>query len=294
MNVKKVLMSAGEPIINPVTKAVLKKHYQSNINLTSPGDYKKVLIFAPHMDDETIGVGGTIRRHIEEGAEVHCVFSTDGSSSESQLSKQELSLMRKQEMEKVNKILGMKAIHYMDLPDGKVESNEESQQKLLALLGDINPDLIYCTPFVDAHPDHIGTAAILCDSLKKWKKNEVTLRLYEINCPIPPDEINCVIDISSTFDTKKKAIDIFASQAIAFDGFLELNRLKTNLVKEKCQAAEVFIELSRSEFIDQFDALRTKNYPYHRLFKQANRTVTLLWAVYKNHPQKKKIYKERL
>ena len=193
---------------------MLKKHYQSNINLTSPGDYKKVLIFAPHMDDETIGVGGTIKHHIEEGAEVHCVFSTDGSSSESQLSKQELSLMRKQEMEKVNKILGMKAIHYMDLPDGKVESNEESQQKLLALLGDINPDLIYYTPLY-IHPDNIGTAAILCDSLKKWKKNEVTLRLYEINCPIPPDEINCVIDISSTFDTKKKAIDIFASQAIA-------------------------------------------------------------------------------
>ncbi len=295
MNIKKTLMNAGEPVINPITKAVLKNHYQRNLSLAEPGSFQKVVVLAPHMDDETIGLGGTIRRHVESGAEVHCIFSTDGASSESDLPKEELSRMRKLEMEKVNTVLNMEQIHYMDLPDGHVESNELSQQKLLNLLEQIDPELIYCTPFVDAHPDHTATSALLTDTLKKWKKKDVIIRLYEINCPIPPNEINCVIDISSTYDTKKQAIDMFESQVIAFDGFLELNRLKANLVKDSSVlAAEGFIQLSPQAFIEEFDTLRKKNYPYSSLFKQANRTVTLLWAVYKNYPQKKQMYQERL
>ncbi|MFC0525294.1 PIG-L deacetylase family protein [Pontibacillus salicampi] len=295
MNVKQMLMNASEPIINPITKAVLKKHYNRSLELSEPGPYKRVVVFAPHMDDETIGAGGTIRRHLQEGAEVHCIFSTDGASSESELPKEELSRMRKEEMEKVNTILHMHSIRYMDLPDGQVESNAHSQGLLLELLKEIDPDLIYCTPFVDAHPDHVATGAILADTLQLWNKEDVTVRLYEINCPIPPDEINCVIDITSTYDTKKKAIDKFSSQVIAFDGFLALNRLKKNLVNDGAvKAAEAFIELSEDEFIKQYDALRQKNYAYHEIFKQANRTVTLLWAIYKNYPQKKQMYQERL
>ena len=91
MNIKKTLMNAGEPVINPITKAVLKNHYQRNLSLAEPGSFQKVVVLAPHMDDETIGLGGTIRRHVESGAEVHCIFSTDGASSESDLPKEELS-----------------------------------------------------------------------------------------------------------------------------------------------------------------------------------------------------------
>ena len=295
MSMKNMVMKAGEPVINPITKSILKKFYKSNQEVAPLGGFKKVVVLAPHMDDETIGLGGTIRKHVETGAEVHCVFSTDGSNSESDLPKEELSQMRKEEMQRVNEILGMDAIHYMDLPDGQVTSNQEAQDKLLTLLNRIQPDLIYCTPFVDAHPDHTGTTAILSDTLKRWEDSGVTVRLYEINCPIPPSEINCVIDISETFDRKEKAIQQFDSQAIAFDGFMVLNRVKAHMLKDSSvQAAEVFIELPGNTFVEQFDTLHKKNYAYHRTFKQANRTVTLLWAIYKNYPQKKRMYRERL
>ncbi|MFC7062973.1 PIG-L deacetylase family protein [Halobacillus seohaensis] len=294
MDFKQLLFKFSEPIIKPITKLLLKKHYNSDSALTPLGNYKKILVLAPHMDDETIGLGGTIRRHVLEGAEVHCVFSTDGSNSESSLAREELSKIRKQEIEEVNEILGMKSIYYMDLPDGNVQSTPEAQNKLLTLLEEIDPDLIYCTPFVDAHPDHMGTATLLSDCLK-IRGEEEKIRLYEINCPFPPHEINCVIDVTSTFSTKKEAIKLFKSQAIAFDGFLELNRLKSNIVNDhSVLAAEVFIEVDVDQFIKQFDKLRQKNYPYDKMFKQANRTITLLWAIFKNYPQKKRIYLERL
>ena len=42
---------------------------------------RKIFVFAPHPDDETIAAGGAICRHREEGDEVYIVFSTDGSES---------------------------------------------------------------------------------------------------------------------------------------------------------------------------------------------------------------------
>ncbi|WP_252312079.1 PIG-L deacetylase family protein [Sinobaca sp. H24] len=39
----------------------------------------------PHVDDETIGLGGTIRAHVENNSSVHVVLVTDGSKSVSDL-----------------------------------------------------------------------------------------------------------------------------------------------------------------------------------------------------------------
>ena len=39
---------------------------------------KRVLIFSPHPDDAVVSMGGTVRRLIEQGHDVHIVFQTDG------------------------------------------------------------------------------------------------------------------------------------------------------------------------------------------------------------------------
>ncbi|RYG71928.1 PIG-L family deacetylase [Lentibacillus lipolyticus] len=294
MNGKELLMTILKPINIPLTRFLLRRHYSGSKTLADTKQARRVLVLAPHMDDETIGPGGVIRQHANEGADVHCVFVTDGSNSVSDLSKEDLMSARMQEMEQVKHILGIKQIHYLGLPDGKVESNQEAKEKFHAIINQIQPDIIYSTSFIDAHPDHTETARILADVLREAEHPGLTIRLYEINCPIPPAYINCVMDISDTLPAKEQAISKFSSQAIAFDGFLELNRLKTNLVQEDVRSAETFFEPSITAFIQHCDHLENVKKTFPVLFKQANRTDTLLWAIYKNSSRKKQLYAQSL
>ncbi|WP_337017441.1 PIG-L family deacetylase [Oceanobacillus massiliensis] len=297
MNLKNLIIKLMRPLNVPITKFILKRHYSERKQLSTNEHAERILILAPHMDDETIGPGGTIKKHAKNGAEIHCVFITDGSNSVSDLSKEELIRARKEEIEVVKDILGIKQVHYFSLPDGKVESNETSQQMLLELIKQIDPDIIYSTLFIDAHPDHTATAEILADTTKKIKNPRFLVRLYEINCAIPPKYVNCVADISSTIGDKMEAMDKFVSQAIAFDGFITLNMLKKHLVakEESVKATEVFLELDSKSLISHRELIALhKGKDFHSVFKQINRTDTLLWAIFQNYRLKLHLYNETL
>ncbi|SDM54677.1 PIG-L deacetylase family protein [Sediminibacillus halophilus] len=294
MMMKDTLLKSAEPVVVPVTRLVMKKHYQNSQKLTDVVPNQNVLVLAPHMDDETIGLGGTIRRHANTGSKVTCLFITDGGQSVSRLPGEELSTVRKAEINQIQPILGINQVSYCDLPDGHVRDRPELSGIIAEHIQRLQPDIIYATTFVDAHPDHVATAEALADSLEQVDNVDPVIRLYEINCPFPPAAINCLIDISETLPAKHQAIDVFQSQAIAFDGFLELNRMKAHLAENAIDAAEGFLQLSSREFQKIIEAVRKEPYDYPRLFKQANRTVTLLWAIYKNNRLKKRIYQQHL
>ncbi|REJ08777.1 PIG-L deacetylase family protein [Halobacillus trueperi] len=293
MNKKETLMNIARPVNRPVTRRILKRHYSADLEVTSVEGEKKVLVLAPHMDDETIGPGATLRKHADHGAEIHCLFMTDGGGSVSDLSEEELKQSRKDEIHQVMDILKLSDVSYMDLPDGGVSSSEENIQFLKQKIEEVSPDVIYTTPYVDAHTDHTATAQLLADTLKQMGY-QGKVRMYEINCAFPPDFINCLVDTSDQFGKKVQATEVFASQAIAFDGFLELNQLKGNLAKPSVQSAEGFIQLDKDAFIKHCDTLKEKEINFPKTFKQVNRTDTLLWAIFKNYDQKKDFYRHSI
>lgn len=51
---------------------------------------KKVLICCAHPDDETLGCGGTIAKHIRNGDKVFCISMTDGVSSRDSFNKKNI------------------------------------------------------------------------------------------------------------------------------------------------------------------------------------------------------------
>ena len=63
---------------------------------------KKILVIAPHPDDETIGCGGTLLKHKDNGDEISCVIATRLRVN-SQWTK-EIVAAKEQEIEKIAEV----------------------------------------------------------------------------------------------------------------------------------------------------------------------------------------------
>ena len=125
----------------------------------------RVVVVAPHPDDEVLGPGGTVARLVSRGAEHVAVAVTDGEASHPGRAV-ELRRTRPLESRAAAQILGIRpsATHRLALPDGKVEAR--SLARVLARL--IRPGDLVLAPWVsDGHPDHahVGLGAdVACAS----------------------------------------------------------------------------------------------------------------------------------
>ena len=79
------------------------------------------LVFAPHPDDETFGMGGSIIKAQEQGVDVHLAILTDGSLGGDPTN---LAETRKREAERVSEILGVKSLSFWDEPDRALDKNQ--------------------------------------------------------------------------------------------------------------------------------------------------------------------------
>ena len=286
---KRQLLKSITPIIHPITDIVLERYYKGDLYTTELTE-ERALLLAPHVDDETIGAGGTLRKYANQGADTTVIFLTNGAGSVSDLEESELVKRRREEAYKAQELIGFQDVRFFDAPDGELESTDAFQQQLIDIIDEKQPEVIYAPVFVDCHGDHIETAHLLRDTLAKLENPRMVVRLYEINTTLPKEEINCVIDITSTFEQKEQAVSVFTSQAIDFDGFLALARYKSQLVQQpKVEAVETFWQGSPAVFMERFDAVYGK-WTYSDYFKQVNKSSTLLYAIFKNANFKQKVY----
>lgn len=291
---KQAIMKSATPVLTPAIKASLKRFYAADKPVTPLETAERVLVFAPHVDDETIGLGGTIRRYADMGAQVTIAIITDGKNSNaSSVDANQLADTRKQELLSIQSLLGFSDIRYLDYPDSQI-NKVESSERFRELIEEIRPDTVYVTSLIDAHPDHVYSAHLVADALSNSNYTPARVREYEINCPVPPEYINCIIDITGQFPVKRKATQAFKSQVIAFDGFLALADIKASQTKDKnARYVETFIENTPQSFVQSAQRLAQGDRRYEQHFKQANRTVTLWWAIFKNLKFKKAVYSSR-
>lgn len=138
---------------------------------------KKIIVFAPHPDDETLGCGGTIAKRISEGYEILVVVMTDGRYSfmkglgiVSDPTPEELKEIRKDEVKRATRILGVpeEDLLFLDYVDGTLKENgTEAQEKVTTLLKESAPSEIYFPYEMDCHPDHRATNHIVRNAIKK-------------------------------------------------------------------------------------------------------------------------------
>lgn len=127
--------------------------------LAVPGDCRRLVVVAPHPDDEVLGVGVLASRFARAGVEVRVVGVTDGDASHPGSpthSPQRLAARRVEESRRACAVLGLPAPERLGLPDGRVADDEVPLAFALAeLLGAADPTTwVLVTWRGDGHPDH--------------------------------------------------------------------------------------------------------------------------------------------
>lgn len=114
---------------------------------------KKVLVIAPHMDDEILGCGGTIARHVKEGDQLfvsflaHRIYNRQFNKEKNETEKKHAS--------KAREVLGYKELAFFELKD---ERFDISVQDIIILLekyvNKVKPNIVYIPFMNDNNQDH--------------------------------------------------------------------------------------------------------------------------------------------
>jgi N-acetylglucosamine malate deacetylase 1 len=182
---------------------------------------KTVLVVAAHADDEALGCGGTIARHVEEGDTVHLVLMADGVHSRRESS--EVDLARRVEASKrAQSILGISFSQSLELPDNKMDSVPllEIVQKLEPIVEEIQPSVVYTHHHGDLNIDHRLTHAAVMTACRPVPGSSVReIYGFEVlsstewatqkGSPFLPDYF---VDITQQLRTKLGALEAYAEE----------------------------------------------------------------------------------
>ena len=128
---------------------------------------KRLLIVAPHPDDEVIGCGGLISRLVAEGQTPHIVILTGGEGSHigcCYTPASEIVKARRELTRKSLSILGVPSefVHELDFMDGSVSSNDSRQiERLKTIVADVKPDVVFVPHWGEGWNDHIVVKDII-------------------------------------------------------------------------------------------------------------------------------------
>jgi len=187
---------------------------------------KKILIVAPHPDDETLGLGGTIAKFSSQGHEVHVLIVSGHLPPIYNIEDYKKTVL---EAKKAFKILGVSHYSFFEIPATMIGNIpiHELNSKISNLVNDISPDMVFC-PYPDRHIDHrlVFDSVMVATRPVGIGRNIEIVAAYETlsethwNAPhIEPNFTpNWVIDISDFIDIKIKALKCYESQISEFPG----------------------------------------------------------------------------
>lgn len=179
---------------------------------------KNILIVAAHADDEALGCGGTIAKHVENGDEVNVVFIADGVSSRSESNTEDLD-RRMAAASRAHDILGINKSEYLGFPDNKLDSIAliSIVNPLEILVNDLKPQIIYTHHYGDLNIDHRITHQAVMTCCRPTPENTVSeIYTFEVmsstewNTPsINPFVPQMYVDIGDYLNIKLSALEAY-------------------------------------------------------------------------------------
>lgn len=226
-----------------------------------------ILAFGAHADDVEIGMGGTLAKYALQGKNIVICDLT-----KAEMSSNGTVPLRMKEAERAAEILGVKRIS-LDLPDRGLYMKEEYIQKVIGVIRQYKPKLVFAPYHEDRHPDHGNCAklveeAVFSSGVRKYVENSgleahrvKNMYYYMINGFHKP---NFVIDITSTILTKLNSLRAYESQfeqkLTTVDTPLVNGYIETVEARERMFGKEVGVDyaegfMSKKPFLVETDLL---------------------------------------
>ncbi len=221
----------------------------SPIQVTFSGN-DRVLVIAPHPDDETLGCGGTIVSHAEAGDLVQVFVVTDGGGSRANgLSRPTMVKLRALEALRAVSLLHPDAqLTLGHLPEGAWDTRA-LYSLLSAQLHRLRPTIIYAPSRVDFHPEHLKVARCLAQVLAKVETGtDARVRVYELQVPLSVPLVNRRVNIQSGLIRKRAALAEYRTQRESFAWRGRQERYLKALLGSGA-ATEVFCEMTTSGYV---------------------------------------------
>ncbi len=173
----------------------------------------RVLVFAPHPDDEVLGCGGTLAL-LTDHCQIRVVLVTNGSGGGDL--PPEIGPRRCLEWAESLAHLGIKNVSYLNAPDGAVVPAPGLQHFIEAEIDAFQPDWIFSPSMTDYHRDHMAIAQMVqsvCFQFACVKQ----LLMYEIWAPTWATHI---VNITPVVTLKREAL-LLQKTSLQYGNYLQ-------------------------------------------------------------------------
>lgn len=186
----------------------------------------RVVVVAPHPDDEIIGCGATIAKHIENGDEVTIIIATNASIGAPELFSEDSAKSTREEAIKAHRFLGVKETVFFEFPAPALNAFPEFKISLEIgrVFKRINPTHLYLPHPGDIHQDHKAIYRASLVAARPQRDHKIlNIYCYETLSETewtPMQEKafvpNYFVDVTDFFSKKLEAMKFFGSQIKKF------------------------------------------------------------------------------
>lgn len=180
----------------------------------------RVMVIAAHPDDEVLGCGGTIARHVKRGDDVNIVIVTRGAAEV--FPPEQVATIRA-ELARAHAVLGVSQVHFLDFPAPLLDmvARYKLNDALAALIRMEQPGTVYVHHRGDVHHDHqviYEATLVACRPVDDSPVQRLLAyeTLSETEWAAPHGDAafvpTCYIDISAYLAQKLEAMACYASQ----------------------------------------------------------------------------------
>jgi LmbE family N-acetylglucosaminyl deacetylase len=219
----------------------------------------KIVIVAPHMDDEALACGGLIAK-LPHKERVHIIYATDGMKSPAPIIpgrdkiSPDLGKARMQESIEAMKLLGVpeQNLHFLCLPEAQLKKHIFLLRDLLrAKIRRIAPNHIFVPFRYDRHPDHLAVNHAIVSDFRQGDTQPQLIEYFvyyrwrlmskrDIRKYVRPQFL-FKLEIGDVSQQKRQALDCFMSQTTIYYPWQTRPILTSILLDEECQNPEIFL-----------------------------------------------------